>query len=420
MKQFHMKGNKMLEDLHEGVFAGLSFQWIFVEDTNVRTIHPSALLHSMEVIMDLTIGDSGLEEFPFQLLPKFRRLKGLSLYGNLLTSVPALQTDTLEMLDLSMNNISRLEGNEWATPSLKNFNLSSNSLSSVPALKIDSLEILDLSRNEITRLEVNRLAMPKLMILDLSRNSLASVPAMKMQSLERLNLSLNIWLNRVEEDGWATPNLKSIDLSGNSLTSVPILKIDSLEKLDVGSNDINLWEKNGWGAPRLKNLCLSWNSLTQVPALKMDSLEILDLGFNKITRLEENGWSTPNLKSLYISYNPLAMLPSAVIKDLKKLEVFSCEKCNLGPTLPCGFLEFRSNALKTVSLILSGISILEPGAITGLKADTGVYLDNNNITTLDERIFRSILGVILPGDGILSLNGEPLLKKPHIYPHEVS
>ncbi|CAG0905301.1 unnamed protein product, partial [Darwinula stevensoni] len=66
-----------------------------------------------------------------------------------------------------------------------------------------------------------------------------------------------------------------------------------------------------------------------------------------------------------LSYNPLSEIPSVVITGLTNLEKFYCSGCNLGGTLPSGFLVFRSKALRLVSLWKNGIARLDPGAIVG-------------------------------------------------------
>ncbi|CAG0899119.1 unnamed protein product, partial [Darwinula stevensoni] len=89
---------------------------------------------------------------------------------------------------------------------------------------------------------------------------------------------------------------------------------------------------------------------------------------------------------------------------MKKLEKFLCQGATLGPTLSSGFLEFHSNALKLVDLRNNGISRLEPGAISGFRPDTTIYLNENKITALSEESFRPMLDILSMGDGVLDLS----------------
>ncbi|CAG0885055.1 unnamed protein product [Darwinula stevensoni] len=96
-----------------------------------------------------------------------------------------------------------------------------------------------------------------------------------------------------------------------------------------------------------------------------------------------------------------------MIRRLGKLERFDCSGCGLGPTLWRGRLEFRSQALKVVSLFGNNISRLEPRAITGLQFNTEVYLNENKISNLNRETFLPILEVLSNGTGSLHLKGTP-------------
>ncbi|CAG0878697.1 unnamed protein product [Darwinula stevensoni] len=406
---------------------------------------------SSERLMNLTIKNSRLREFPFEYLSILHHLNVLNLDENNIETVPALQSGSIETLNLKHNKITRVVEIGWVTPNLKNLYLSFNSLASVPVLNINSLEILDLSSNNITSVEDNGWITLNLREVYLQSNSLTSVPAFKGGSIETLSLSFNK-ISRVDVNGWATPNLKNLDLSSNLLTSVPALKIDSLLVLSLSSNRIGRVDGKEWATLNLRKLYLMSNPLVSLSALQIDRLEILSISFNKVTRVDENGWATPNLKKLYlhnywmtpnadlesnnlgrlnfksnktmkadeagwlapngnkrdIRRNPLLKFPSSVITSLEKLEEFSCSFCNFGPTLSGGLLKFQSNSLKMVSLQDADISKLEPEAITGLRTDTNVDLSWNNISTIDERIFRPILEKISSGLGLLDIQYNPI------------
>ncbi|CAG0896790.1 unnamed protein product [Darwinula stevensoni] len=139
-----------------------------------------------------------------------------------------------------------------------------------------------------------------------------------------------------------------------------------------------------------------------------ESLQLLSISRNDLSRVDENGWETPNLTFLDMGYNPLPKFPSSVIKSLSKLQTFLCPNCNLGPTLTKGMLEFHSKTLGTVSLWNNGISIMESEAITGVTAGTTIFLSGNNISTLEEEIFRPILEVISKGRGFLYIHYNPI------------
>ncbi|CAG0903698.1 unnamed protein product, partial [Darwinula stevensoni] len=141
--QFYMNGTPGVKHLPDGILAHLSFQSIWLNDTRLKRVHPSVLLLSGSRLVNLTVQFARLEEFPFRLLPEFPRLRSLWLESNLLTSVPALQSESLEILDLDHNRITRVEEDGWATPNLRDFDLRYNPLSKFPSTVIASLEKLE-------------------------------------------------------------------------------------------------------------------------------------------------------------------------------------------------------------------------------------------------------------------------------------
>ncbi|CAG0887202.1 unnamed protein product [Darwinula stevensoni] len=203
--------------------------------------------------------------------------------------------------------------------------------------------------------------------------------------------------------------LKQLHLSNNLLALVPAFKSDNLERLRLDNNKITIAELDGWETPKLRELYLERNLLTTVRAFKSDNLEILYLYNNEITSVEADGWATPNLREFDIDNNPLMKFPSTIIKCMKKLEEFYCSRCNLGPTLSGGLLEFQSSALKLVHLSENNVTSLEPGAIIGLGSNTRVDLSENKIAVLSEESFRPMLDILYLGDGVIDLSGNPIL-----------
>ncbi|CAG0891423.1 unnamed protein product [Darwinula stevensoni] len=141
---------------------------------------------------------------------------------------------------------------------------------------------------------------------------------------------------------------------------------------------------------QLKTLDLSSNMLNAVPAFDSPSLEMLDISDNGIETLKP-GWSIPNLVTLSIRYNPITALPAGLVEGMKNLADFDASDCQLGPILKKGSLTFRSEVLSKVFLGGNEIVNLEPGAITGLKADTKLHLQQNMMTELKEDAFLPML-----------------------------
>ena len=118
-----MIGNRAVEELAAGVFGNVTFDHIFILDTNLATIDSSAFLSSKDRLEQLTIVGSRLEDFPFYILPQMTQLRELQLDSNFLKSVPALKSKNLQNLSLSLNQIETLESG-WSMPNLEYLNIS--------------------------------------------------------------------------------------------------------------------------------------------------------------------------------------------------------------------------------------------------------------------------------------------------------
>ncbi|CAG0900556.1 unnamed protein product [Darwinula stevensoni] len=143
LQLFFLSLNTKLKDLPDGAFGNISFASMYLTLTNLETIAPSALLPSRDRLAHLAIVHSSLEEFPFELLPRMPRLQILHLSHNLLTSVPPLQSQSLQELNLLNNHILKVEETGWATPNLKVLDIGKNPLSRFPSGILNGLEKLE-------------------------------------------------------------------------------------------------------------------------------------------------------------------------------------------------------------------------------------------------------------------------------------
>ncbi|CAG0884491.1 unnamed protein product [Darwinula stevensoni] len=403
--------NLELLSLKDNILISLDFEaWTIPKlrelylDNNLLTSAPVFKSDSLE-ILSINNNNITVVEFNKWATPQ---LQELYLHHNFLTSVPAFQSKNLELLDLNDNKIMNLEFDGSATPKLRKLNLHNNLLALVPEFKCERLEILDLSDNKITSTVFHGWKTPKLKELYLNKNLLTSVPAFQSDNLELLSLNDNK-ITSFEFDARATPKLRELYLHRNLLTSVPAFQSDSLELLGLNDNKITSFEFDARDIRKLRELHLENNLLTTFPAFKSDTLERLRLDNNKIADVEEEGWASQNLRDFSIENNPLLKFPSGVIKGLKKLEKFYCSRCNISSILSTGLLEFQSEALELVSLRHNGISRLKQGAITGLRPNTKIRLNENEIAVFSKKSFRPILDILSKGDGVLDLsaNGKP-------------
>ncbi|CAG0899308.1 unnamed protein product, partial [Darwinula stevensoni] len=111
--------NIEITELPQGIFGNVSIVAVGVQlSPNFTAIHPSVLLSMKETIMAFWSDRCSLEDFPWDILPQLVAFTNLHLPGNALTTVPVLQSETLDDLDLADNNISFIEGG-WFLPNLR-------------------------------------------------------------------------------------------------------------------------------------------------------------------------------------------------------------------------------------------------------------------------------------------------------------
>ena len=110
-----------VRDLPPDVFASQSFQQMEIALTDIESVHPTALSPSSDRLSSLTLSESLLSSFPFDLLPSMTALAYLDLSSNALASLPPIRSDSLEALYLYTNRIDRIDAGDWSLPNLKYF-----------------------------------------------------------------------------------------------------------------------------------------------------------------------------------------------------------------------------------------------------------------------------------------------------------
>jgi len=254
----------------------------------------------------------------------------------------------------------------FSLPHLKMLNLKLNNLTRIPEKlkKSDSLEYLDLSYNRLRKIPKFIGTIPSLKKLILKSNRLKFLPEnlSSLTSLETLNLRYNR-LTTLPQSIGSLSALKKLDLHGNKLSDLPI-SFGSLKSL--------------------KDLKLGWNNFREFPlSLKsLTSLEILGFGGNKlITRIPKWINNLSSLKEFYFYDNNLKRLPDS-IGSISSLKVLILRNNRLS-TLPSSMTSLSS--LKVLNLSWNIIKVL-PDWISSLKSLEELNLWGNRIDTLPKSI----------------------------------
>ena len=240
-------------------------------------------------------------------LERLTSLTKLRLRSNQIRKLEGLDSLTsLTKLSLSDNQISKLEGLECLT-SLAELYLLDNQISKLEGLeRLTSLTELYLSGNQIAKLEGLN-ALTSLTRLDLRGNQISKLEGLdSLTSLTGLNLMRNqiIKLEGLER----LTSLTQLDLSGNQISKLESLaSLTSLTRLDLSDNQIATLE--GLNAlTSLTGLNLSGNQISKLESLaSLTSLTRLNLSGNQISKLEGLNALT-SLTELYLSRNQIAKL----------------------------------------------------------------------------------------------------------------
>ncbi|CAG0888713.1 unnamed protein product [Darwinula stevensoni] len=118
LTEFRLVNNEAIQEFPESMFGNITFEKIYVWNTAVSVVHPSSLLTSKDRLQHLSITSSRIEEFPWEILFELTSLVELDLHGNILATLPALESPSLELLVVEGNKLSALENN-WKIPNLK-------------------------------------------------------------------------------------------------------------------------------------------------------------------------------------------------------------------------------------------------------------------------------------------------------------
>ena len=306
LTEFNLRNNH-LNDIQPGIFFTI---------TNLRTLNlkcnkltqlDDEIFKPLSLLKNLMLANNPLIKIPILSLPNLQtlslhdcfltqindtefsplsQLKYLNLAGNpFLTSIPGL----LSMTSLTHLNISRLPQTNPI------------SLTSFPP----TLEILDLSNNDLSDLEALSFAKyQKIRTINLSNNCIQNVPSIVLKGLneiEELNLSYND-LSMISFQSTYLQKLGVLDLSFNNIDTIPrdtFSNLPNLTTLFLNNNKISNISSYAFGPlnRNLGNLFLQNNKLAFFQRFPNLLLGLCDKNHN-------DGDKTSPV-SVYMSGNPL-------------------------------------------------------------------------------------------------------------------
>ncbi|KAG9475747.1 hypothetical protein GDO78_003912 [Eleutherodactylus coqui] len=284
--------------------------------------------------------------------------RGVDCSGRGLTAVPDGLSVFTNMLDISMNNITKLpEGAFKGLPYLVELRLDANHIVSVPDDSFEGLVQLRhlwLDDNSLTEVPVRPLGnLPSLQALTLALNKITHIPDYAFSNLSSL-VVLHLHNNKIKTLGphcfdgldslealvirgasdiqWfpnltGTVNLESLTLTGTKIRSIPLNLCQEqkmLRSLDLSYNEItSLAGLKGCGS--LEEVSLQHNQISEVQNESLQgliSLRMLDLSRNSISRIHHDAFSTlASISKLDLSFNQLSSFPPGGLHGLTQLKL---------------------------------------------------------------------------------------------------
>uniref|UniRef100_H3B970 Leucine rich repeats and immunoglobulin like domains 3 n=1 Tax=Latimeria chalumnae TaxID=7897 RepID=H3B970_LATCH len=289
---------------------------------------------------------------------------------------------SLEVLDLSNNNILELKNTSFPQLQLKYVYINNNKITSMEPGCFDSLsstlEVLKLNRNRISVIPPKMFKLPQLQYLELNRNRIKRVDGLTFHGLGALK-SLKMQRNSISKlmDGafWGLSNMKVLQLDYNNLTKVT----------------------KGWlyGLLMLEQLHLSQNAISRISTDAWEfcqKLSELDLTYNQLTRLDESCFVGLSLLSeLFLGNNKVNYIADDAFQGLSMLCTLDLRNNEISWTIED--MNGAFSALdKLKKLVLQGnrISSITKKAFSGLDALEHLDLSNNAIMSIQGNAFSQM------------------------------
>lgn len=234
---------------------------------------------------------------------------------------PAASNSSLHRLLIS-------ELNKTQTTSIDLLDLSSNDLSSIPPDFLTGMSRINTIKAQhcgLSKIPAFILKMRKVAHLNLSHNLFVnlSLDFMVSMNLRGLSLAYNK-LEYITVKGELNSTLVNMDLKHNQLTELPVNIWLSLQEIDVSHNALSMLPSLPSQSP-LRKLSASHNKVAEFPSKFFEStsvLHTLDLAWNglqMLKKVQQKNVNLEQLQKLVLSHNNLQYLSVGLLDAMPKL-----------------------------------------------------------------------------------------------------
>uniref|UniRef100_A0A182W658 Fibronectin type-III domain-containing protein n=1 Tax=Anopheles minimus TaxID=112268 RepID=A0A182W658_9DIPT len=425
--------------LDDYAFHGLHLVKLNLKSNQIERVPTNALAGLEESLAELDLSENRLRQFPTLAL---RQLENLRLVRLSMNEIASLEPDdsytrfgSLSFLDLSLNNFVELYADIFgAFPYLKTLSLYNNFIETVHRdafVSLHELQSLDLSHNRIVYLDPDVFAgNRRLHTVDLSRNHVhyvsgvfANLPVLREVFLSENNLleltddcfanSTGVKVLYLEHnalqrlDGDALASLASLEqlfLSHNLLEKIPVRFFEATPELTSLALDANalleLDERLFRRQIKLRELRLNGNRLRQIRAALFEpATDLMELHLqNNELRVIERGAlrGCPQLQYVNLQDNALEELDavfaggpphSPAHSPLMAVTTHGKLISTKGDTVPDELQSVSESALLSIQLSGNALKHLHAQAFRGQTSVQMVWLEHNQLRSLDRLLF---------------------------------
>lgn len=388
---------------------------------HIKDIENLTFVNSTVLVLDLSFNNvSKLDFLKYCLV----NLTELYMNGNKITVIEEKLFEkqiSLKRLDLSMNKITKVEINALPVASLQYLNIQDNQLTGNVDAKMFSpakyLRFLDLSNYNLSK--INHLAfvdMPVLARLNLSHNVIESIETDNFRNMSNM-YSLDISYNKLEKlqfNNSLLTNLKSAYLNNNKLSNISGIFPEKCKLLYLDMSHNGLWDVSNANAklfPELQVLHLTHNNIEQFNNINTNTLaNLVDLRLstNKLTNINLSFFK--ELLIVDLSNNNISFVNNNFLKNIDFLQSLDLSHNKLADLPPGTFQNMRN--LKLLNFSSNYISKLRYGSLKGLHKTELLDVSNNKLESLDVHVFhecKELKTLIIDYNRIKTLDIEKLV-----------
>ena len=281
------------EDCPSSCNCDMVYKKLFIYCTQNQTIFNSLPqsnnLHHVEYVRIR----SNLELIPLNIC-QYKKLTTIDLEYNMLKELKIFECNLLESLQLSNNQISSVNSDDFTS--------------------LQNLSILSLSNNRITQVSFKNLKSLRYIYLNDNKMSvLNNFSFIDLSTLQWLYLSSN-QITLVDRNAFKNLfNLYYLDLSGNRLTQIESNTFNGMPNLGtllLSNNQIKEISSDAWlNLPFLINLHLSNNKITKIPKnlfnVHLQNLFFINLSHNLLTEMELWPLNLPKIWFIDLQFNQI-------------------------------------------------------------------------------------------------------------------